>query len=46
MEKATKEYLSNIGRKGGKSKSDAKVTAARQNIAKALKVRLAKYRKG
>ena len=30
-----KQYLAEIGRKGGKSKSDAKIAAAKANVAKA-----------
>ena len=35
-------YLAAIGRKGGRSRSPAKVAAGRKNAAKATRVRLAK----
>lgn len=39
MDSKIQKYLSKIGKQGGKSKSDKKVTAGRINIQKALQKR-------
>lgn len=44
MNNSVKKYLSEIGRKGGSSKSDAKRLAVINNIAKAREIRLKKIK--
>ena len=39
MNREVKKYMSQIGRKGGKSKSEAKSAASRKNLDKARKVK-------
>jgi len=39
MKKEIKKYLAEIGRKGGKSKSEKKIRAVKENLKKARKIR-------
>lgn len=41
-----REYLSEIGKKGGQSRSKKKVAAARENIKKATADRIKKQKRG
>lgn len=44
MGESVKQFLARIGASGGRSTSPKKVRAARQNVAKATRARLAKKR--
>lgn len=46
MTKAVREFLAEIGQKGGRSRSKAKRRAVRRNVAKARQARRARREKG